>query len=142
MIRHGEATSMTAKALLAVAATVAVAGICLRSTPALTQEQDGNVLTLYQWCKAKPKSFEFALCLGFVTGVADQMRLNSLLMHELWTVEDRKRLSKMASCHQEITSRLMVKAFTDWTEKHPDQWERQSVVGVTMALREMWPCPL
>ena len=132
---------MTARALAGLTLVAAMAA-CLPSDPVRAAGEEGSVLTLYQWCKAKPSSFEFALCLGFVAGVGDQMRLNALLAHDLWSVEDRKRLSKMASCHESIGSRAMVKAFTDWTEKHPDQWNRQSVVGVTMALRDTWPCPL
>jgi len=133
---------MIARALVAVLATGLAVGVALRPPPARAGEEDGSVLALYQWCKAKPRSFEYALCLGFVTGVADQMRLNSLLARDLWTVEDRKRLSRMASCHQAITSATMIKAFTDWTEKHPEEWNRRSVIGVTMALRDTWPCPL
>jgi hypothetical protein len=133
---------MIARTRFGVASVIAVIAICLHPEPSARAEQEGSVLTLYQWCKAAPKSYEYALCLGFVSGVGDQMRLNSLLAHDLWSVEDRKRLSKMASCHQLITSRTMVKAFTDWTEKHPEEWNRQSVIGVTMALRDTWPCPL
>jgi Rap1a immunity proteins len=132
---------MTARTVFAVIGIVAAACMGLRFAPARSSEE-GSVLTLYHWCKANPKSFEFALCLGFVSGVGDQMRLNALLARDLWSVEDRRRLSRMASCHDTITSRAMVKAFTEWTEKHPDQWNRQSIIGVTMALRDTWPCPL
>jgi hypothetical protein len=134
--------TMTARARFSAGIAVALAATCLPVAPGASLEQEGSVLTLYQWCKAKPSSYEFGLCLGFVSGVGDQMRLNSLLAHDLWSVEDRKRLSKMGSCHGAISSRAMVKAFTDWTEKHPDLWNRQSVIGVTMALRDTWPCSL
>jgi hypothetical protein len=34
----------------------------------------------------------------------------------------------------------MMRAFLNWTEQHPQEWDSKGELGVLAALREAWPC--
>jgi uncharacterized protein YhfF len=32
-------------------------------------------------------------------------------------------------------------AFLNWADKHPEEWNTETLIGVSRAMKAMWPCP-
>jgi hypothetical protein len=103
------------------------------TNPAWSADSLGStVQSLRDMCKSDDAD-ERALCVGFIAGVGDYMRVVSA------TSLDQRLSSQLGLCGW-ATHGAMLQAFMNWSDKHPEQWSNSSEIGVGMALRETWPC--
>jgi hypothetical protein len=111
-----------------------------------SQESRKDVQSLHRMCKASGANVELSFCLGFISGVAEQMiltgQLASLLRKDGGLADERERklLLAISSCSGKASFGAMVQAFTNWAEKHPEEWTSSRQLGVMKALSETWPC--
>jgi Rap1a immunity proteins len=125
---------MTARSL----AFIAFTALGLLSTAALADEDKRfDTQVLVQMCKLPYQSTGGAFCLAYVRGVADVMLANGAYGR----VHDRY-LGPFRLCVDErLTGADLIQAFIEWAEKHPHDWTEKSLIGVSSALAETWPCP-
>jgi hypothetical protein len=114
---HTEGVSMTIK--------IIAAALVLLTTPAMAAGQ--TVRELNRQC-GQPGLNLF--CTGYVTGVAHMMFMNAAEPSEVRACLGERTVSNGA----------VVQAFTNWTAKHPEHWEMESITGVMLAIRATWPC--
>ena len=91
------------------------------------------VIVAAQLCKKPIETKEFAVCIGFVSGVGETM---GVLQFGIRTFPD---FGAFSICDAPPHG-AMVQAFTDWAEKNPQEWKNPAILGVMTALRETWPC--
>jgi hypothetical protein len=102
------------------------------AVPAITADVH-DVQSLHQLCKKPIETQEFAVCMGFVSGVGETM---GVLQFGIRTFPD---FGAFSICDAPPHG-AMVQAFTDWAEKNPQEWKNPAILGVMTALRETWPC--
>jgi len=68
-------------------------------------------------------------CLGYVSAVGDY--LNAIGISDA---------NSSPSICGNISYGAAIQAFVAWAEKHPEHWQEPQLYGVTLALRETWPC--
>jgi Rap1a immunity proteins len=115
-----------------IAPTLALYLLLGSAVPAITANVH-DVQTLYQLCKKPIETQEFAVCIGFVSGVGETM---GVLQFGIRTFPD---FGAFSICDAPPHG-AMVQAFTDWAEKNPQEWKNPAILGVMTALRETWPC--
>ena len=96
-----------------------------------SQEFNATVQGLLQQCKAlsdpqTQNGYGALYCLGYVTGAADVLLTLGL--------------SGTAGICGKISYEAAVQAFVNWATAHPERWTNDRLLGVTVALRETWPC--
>jgi hypothetical protein len=96
-------------------------------------DPDQTVQGLYGMCKKPDASLPSAMCLGYISGVADTMQLLGV------GAPDHPDLARFAICEKPSYG-AMVQAFINWTEKTPQEGDHNRIIGVMKALRENWPC--
>ena len=102
------------------------------AVPAITADVH-DVQSLHQLCKKPIETQEFAVCMGFVSGVGETM---GVLQFGIRTFPD---FGAFSICDAPPHG-AMVQAFTDWAEKNPQEWKNPAILGVMTAPRETWPC--
>jgi Rap1a immunity proteins len=102
------------------------------AVPAITAD-DHDVQALYRLCKMPIETQEFAICVGFVSGVGETM---GVLQFGIRKLPD---FGAFSICDAPPHG-AMVQAFADWAEKNPQEWKNPAILGVMTALRETWPC--
>jgi hypothetical protein len=95
-------------------------------------EEKHDVQKLHEMCKLPPGETKAAICLGFISGVAEMMRLMSFSRYK----EVRGAFGQCS----EASYGAAMQAFMNWADKHPERWSKPMVVGVIEALNETWPC--
>jgi hypothetical protein len=91
-----------------------------------------DIQSLYNICKMPPTSPEFAICVGYISGVGDTLQFMSVDKHRDPDVQP------FAICGTPSYG-AMIQAFVNWTEKHPKEWTRDRITGAMLALGENWP---
>ncbi len=123
----------------------AVFAILLTPLSSVAEQSKRDVQDLPRMCKTPVGGAESTFCLAFIAGVAEQMiftgELASLHRKEggLTDERDRKLLSLLSACTS-ASFGAMVQAFTNWAERHPEEWTTCRQIGVVKALSERWPC--
>lgn len=88
-------------------------------------------------CKADDNDPHSAFCVGYLTGVAQEM--------EVIGVHAQGELRRAhGMCLKEPngpTGRALAQAFIVWAEKNPRLWGLRYELGAVAALTETWPCP-
>lgn len=102
---------------------------CLSLLPSVASAADNDVQSLYSACKMSDASQEFAVCVGFISGVGETL-------HYLGLAPDAQPFKICGA----PTHGAMVQAFLNWAEKHPEAWSYNQIRGVILALGETWPC--
>ena len=105
-------------------AALVAAGFSLGVSPAVGQGH--TVQTLRGWCKQPQDTYDFAICLGYVTGTAD-------------TLVEIGASNKLGMCGRP-TYGVAIQAFLNWADSHPEYWDRDKSFGAIVALHEKWPC--
>ena len=78
--------------------------------------------------KPGKRSVESLLCLYYVTGAHDMIRLHS-------------EMGWGPVCYPEdVSSKQMVTAVTNWLRDNPKDWKEVATFGVVMAFNKNWPC--
>jgi len=113
--------------MLGAAALLGVAAISVSANA-----KSNNVEELYRKCKSD--GIEKTYCAGFLTGAA--MRMYEGAAKKMDNPADREFLL----CGEDVTGGVIIQAFINWAEKHPEKWGEEMRVGVNAALHEMWPC--
>jgi hypothetical protein len=96
-------------------------------------EPEQTVKALYDMCKKPDATFPSTMCLGFISGVADDMQLLG------FGIKDHPDFDRFAICGNPSYGTI-VQTFINWAEKNPQEADHNRVVGVMKALRESWPC--
>ena len=95
-----------------------------------------DVQSLHNLCKAEQGSQEFAICAGYISGVAQLMQF----IEAEADLRLRPEFREFAICSGSVSYDAMVQAFKTWAEKNPRNGSDDKLVGVMLALRENWPC--
>jgi Rap1a immunity proteins len=45
------------------------------------------------------------------------------------------------TCGHSPTDGAARQAFLNWADKHPEEWNTETLIGVSRAMKAMWPCP-
>jgi hypothetical protein len=110
------------------------AALLMTGLPAASAfEPEQSVKALYDMCKKPDATFPSTMCLGFISGVADNMQLLG------FGLKDHPDLARFAICGNPPYG-TMVETFITWAEKNPQEADHARIVGVVKALRESWPC--
>jgi hypothetical protein len=94
-----------------------------------------DVQTLLDMCKQPAAQVKSSICIGYISGVADLMRVMAVSKH-------KDVRGPFGMCHEgEAPSRgAMMQAFIVWADKHPEEWQKDMLVGVVEALSDTWRC--
>jgi hypothetical protein len=92
------------------------------AVPAITAD-DHDVQALYRLCKMPIETQEFAICVGFVSGVGETM---GVLQFGIRKLPD---FGAFSICDAPSHG-AMVQAFTDCAEKNPQEWKNPAILGV------------
>jgi hypothetical protein len=76
---------------------------------------------------------EYAMCVGYISGVGDQMRIISGGLGE------HPAFEMFAICGSQSYGD-MIQAFENWAEENPREWADRRALGVVAALSKKWPC--
>ena len=100
-----------------------------------------SVTRMYGFCKSPNLSF-MSRCATYIHGFSTMMTMVGEASAEPGlTPERRNTLRAFGLCSREkIPVPEMMRAFLNWTERNPQEWESNGEVGVLAALREAWPC--
>ena len=107
--------------------------LCITTSSVLAAGKQ-DVQQLYGECK--DTDVEEVFCIGYITGLAEQMRTNGFLLKQTGQEDARHRLSICT----DASYGAMIQAFVRWAENHPEDWGMPRQLGVMYALRETWPC--
>ena len=107
--------------------------LSIASSTSLAEESPMTVQWLLDQCAVPQKQL---LCMGYISGVASVMALNSTARASL---NDRIKDFSLCSASQPTNSALM-QAFINWAHRHPERSSIPSQAGVAIALSEVWPC--
>ena len=116
-------------------AVLAVAAVVSTQLPQKASAIE-NVQELFHFCNMEGQTdpalvLRRGQCLGYIRGVADLMLINGLGPD----AADYGICSKRSP-----TTGAAAKAFKIWAKFHPDRWSEEPLVGVVLALRDVWPC--
>lgn len=92
-------------------------------------------------CEAPKNSVQWSYCVGYIVGVADKMSdfgLQRTKFGDGTTPRPRESLCPDAATDFDAT--VMVAAFVNWAEHHPEQLEFPASGPVGYALQTKWPC--
>ena len=113
------------------------------TVPAFVNAQEGNqigVRELSRRCESQ-NDIEHAFCLGYVSGVAHQVKWNGLAYKDLTNLHDATIVAFMAACpSSDLSDEATLQVFKDWAKNHSDQGGSDAQLGVMNALVAMWPC--
>jgi hypothetical protein len=45
------------------------------------------------------------------------------------------------TCGHSPTDGAARQAFLNWADKHPEEWNTETLIGVSRAMKATWPCP-
>jgi hypothetical protein len=127
---------------LAVMVTALAAALIPLSVKSQDREKD-DVQSLYRQCKHPTTQIEQAFCVGFVSGVGQQMMWTGAWLDRISNDDDRTTVLFYSACSETFVSNgAMVQAFINWAEIHPKEWNTSKQLGLIQAIRATWPCPL
>ena len=113
------------------------------TVPAFVNAQEGNqigVRELSRRCESQ-NDIEHAFCLGYVSGVAHQVKWNGLAYKDLTNLHDATIVAFMAACpSSDVSDEATLQVFKNWAKNHSDQGGSDAQLGVMNALVAMWPC--
>jgi Ssp1 endopeptidase immunity protein Rap1a len=88
-------------------------------------------------CKADDDDPHRAFCVGYLTGVAQEMEVIGVQAKG----EFRQAHGMCLKEPHGPTGRALTQAFIVWAEKNPRLWSLRYELGAVAALTETWPCP-
>src|SRR3974390_153800 len=113
------------------------------TVPTFVNSQEGNqigVRELSRRCESQ-NEIEHAFCLGYVSGVAHQVKWNGLAYKDLTNLHDATIVAFMAACpSSDVSDEATLQVFKNWAKNHSDQGGSDAQLGVMNALVAMWPC--
>jgi Rap1a immunity proteins len=115
--------------ILALLLALIVPPYAKAQTPGAASTQD--VQGLYNSCKSPLGSGERTFCLGYISGIADQLS---------WMGENKAQHPEIAAICGQPSYGAMTQAFVNFAEKNPQTWGLHRIVGVVTALQLNWPC--
>ena len=123
------------KLLPALAAVLVFANALAQSEP--TQPFIPTVEKFLGTCKADENDPHRAFCVGYLTGVAQEMEVIGVQAKG----EFRQAHGMCLKEPHGPTGRALAQAFIVWAEKNPELWSLRFELGAVAALTETWPCP-
>jgi hypothetical protein len=114
-----------------IAAAILACGISSASAAPL----DMTVQGLYQQCKSEDVKtidgqIDTVQCYSYISGVGD-----------LLAAQGASGAKIMSICAKSTPSYgAMVQAFVNWAEAHPQEWGKNRLLGVVVALGRSWLC--
>ena len=118
-----------------------VIGVLL-STPCLAGPSV-TVHTLLTNCRAQKTSAEWGYCVGYITGIGDEMAdfgLQRTPYGDGTTPRPRESLCPDQHRATNFDATVTVPLFVNWAEHHPEQLQFPASEGVSFALQTKWPC--
>ena len=124
-----------------VLVTLAIAGMATASTslgadsvPDLVslqaEDPHRSIQSLYEACTGAD-SYQQMYCVGYISATMDTMTvLGTYGPAQAFGICPKVFVSYGAG----------VQAFKNWAQKHPDAWGAPRYLGVSLALKETWPC--
>jgi hypothetical protein len=81
-------------------------------------------------------------CLVYVNAIMDEMQVLGSVNTNPESEGGRSvALSVFSICQKEATMYgAAVQVFKNWADRNPDKWNVPAAMGVSVALREQWPC--
>lgn len=125
----GGSQKTAAKSCVCLAVMILIAGFSVAAA-----KDSPDVQSLYTLCKASDESQEFALCVGYISGVGSLMQFLGADLRQ------HPEVREFAICSGSMSYGAMVQAFRTWAEKNPRAWGEPRIIGVMVALTETWPC--
>jgi hypothetical protein len=119
--------------LRSLISAIIIAAALLGANAAPYDPDKQNVQALYNVCKAPESSQLYAVCLGYISGVADTMQL-------LGAAQERHPEFKPVAICATPSYGAMVQGFVNWAEANPKEWDENRIVGVGGALKKNWGC--
>jgi len=113
------------------------------TVPTFVSSQEGNQIDIRELSRrcGSQNDIERAFCLGYVSGVARQVKWNGLAYKDLTNLHDATIIAFMAACPSTVVSdEATLQVFKDWAKNHSDQGGSDAQLGVMNALVAMWPC--
>jgi Rap1a immunity proteins len=96
-----------------------------------------TVQALYGWCN---DDREKDICLGYISGVYDTMRLVGAASTTEFPGSIAVRNAMGLCPNNSTTYGAAMQVFKNWAERHPEMWSESRGFGVMLALHEAWPC--
>jgi len=98
-----------------------------------------SVQKLYGVCKSPNPTVMFR-CAAYIQGFSTMMHIVGEASAEAGLSADKRdALRAYGICHSASVPD-MIRVFLNWTERHPQEWERDGEYGVLASLKEEWPC--
>ena len=95
------------------------------------QDPQRSIQYLYEACTAADSHMQL-YCIGYISATMDAMTV-------LGTYGPAAHA--FGICSEAVVSYgAGIQAFKNWAQKHPEAWGAPRYVGVSLALRETWPC--
>jgi hypothetical protein len=94
-------------------------------------------------CQAERTSVQWGYCVGYITGIADQMvsfGLQRTAYGDGTTPRLREALCPDQHPDVNFDATVMVPLFIDYTQHHPEQLGFPASEGIGFALQLKWPC--
>jgi len=107
-----------------------VIGAFINCAPASAAD---DVQKFLQKCEAPIGSGELFFCIGKLQGISDLLELNGGLPGP----KDRPAIC-FSDPRPSYGARLQ--QFKNWAHSHPKEWQYTDLIGIIMALEELWPC--
>jgi hypothetical protein len=100
-----------------------------------------SVQKLYGVCKSPNANIMFR-CAAYIQGFSTMMNIvGQASSGSAFDPDKRNVLKAYGLCHQEaVPVADMIRAFLNWTERNPQEWNTSGEFGVLASLREAWPC--
>lgn len=110
-----------------------IAALAISPPNAIAAQDDDptSVRGMMEFCSKPQNSSKFAYCMGSVDGVIGMHGFYSKLAKavDIFCIPDG------------VTLIQTVEVFKKWSAANPADWHQKYVVGVSIALREAFPCP-
>jgi Rap1a immunity proteins len=115
--------------------------VCGAAVAASMSTNPNSVTRLYGFCRSPYPGF-MSRCAGYIQGFSKMMIIVGQASTDPGLPPDRRdALRAYGMCSQEaVPVAEMMRAFVNWTERNPQEWESNGEVGVLASLREAWPC--
>lgn len=98
---------------------------------------------LLQQCQSARTSVQWGHCVGYITGIADQMSAFGLVRSNFGDgTSPRPRESLCPDQNKAVNfdATVMVPLFVEWAQHHPEALSAPAWTGAGEALQSKWPC--
>ena len=125
-------------------------GVVLLRPVSADEPVNRTIQSLYYQCKSD-KVVELSFCSSYLLGIADSMAQNGNLfqirqMKAPQTVTGSVSDSLTAPylnnsiCDARYSGASLRQIFIKWADKHPMDWQIDTIFGAAVAIQEAWPC--